>query len=306
MSNAIYKQYIPIGKDKQITEIIGIHAQSDRVELQIVIIPGNPGSGLFYIPFIKILSELMNNRADIIVVSHLAHDAISPHKEQLFSLEDQIEHKVDVFKDIVFLENRPPVVIICHSIGSYMIMKALSKLQEMSDKSFVEIKKIFAMFPFFEADFSILRVKKINFISSLYKHIGMVGDIVTSLPICLQRKIFKYASKDQLDPYTIEICCNILSQYTLRQYLYLTSCYVCKKPFDWNILSCIPPKMLTIFACPNDTWFPNSVIKHINTSFPEINIEQHETQIHAFIVSRKQYMHAANIISDVLLHDLNK
>ena len=49
---------------------------------QIIIVPGNPGSALFYLPLMKLLYEAHGGKVHVIVFSHLAHDLKSNHGSQ--------------------------------------------------------------------------------------------------------------------------------------------------------------------------------------------------------------------------------
>lgn len=61
---------------------------------------------------------------------------------QLVPMEAQIQHKVDIFQDVIFLNGRPPVVILAHSIGGYMTLHAMPQLQEMAAASSIQILKV--------------------------------------------------------------------------------------------------------------------------------------------------------------------
>ena len=50
---------------------------------QVVIVPGNPGSALLYLPFLKLLFEAHRGKVDVMVISHLGHDMKSSHGDQV-------------------------------------------------------------------------------------------------------------------------------------------------------------------------------------------------------------------------------
>ena len=51
---------------------------------------------------------------------------------QLWSLKEQIQHKVDFLTQHVLLEGRPPVLLAGHSIGAYMMLHAAHQLESQS------------------------------------------------------------------------------------------------------------------------------------------------------------------------------
>lgn len=142
-----------------------------------VIIPGSPGMGHFYVPFASRLFQLGQGKYDVAVVSHAGHspghyknttdygraqrkenipkgvessDTINSESEcshqdcttDWYSLQDQIEHK------LVFIEQelktRKSLILIGHSIGCWMILKMLPRLDP------AKICRVFLLFPTIE------------------------------------------------------------------------------------------------------------------------------------------------------------
>jgi xanthine dehydrogenase/oxidase len=128
----------------------------------LVIIPGSPGMGHFYVPFASKLFDLGLGRYDVSVVSHAGHSpghykGLANHEapeenmrgglslqqqRDWYSLEDQITHKLAFIEKEG--EGRDSIVLIGHSIGCWMI---LHMLQRMDTK---RIAKIFLLFPTIE------------------------------------------------------------------------------------------------------------------------------------------------------------
>ncbi len=159
-------------------------------QLQVLLIPGNPGSCEYFFPFLEHLHALLGGTAEVLALTHPGHvrvgadnsrvgvrhvrplHTLAPHvgtrsgphfcacsscissvhtappptvntlqwwqlplyavlntptlmfpSLQLWSLEEQIAHKVAFLKEHVLLPGRPPVVLIGHSIGAYMMVK---------------------------------------------------------------------------------------------------------------------------------------------------------------------------------------
>jgi hypothetical protein len=277
----------------------GIDADDGKAVIQLVIVPGNPGSALFYLPFLKIVHEALGGTADVVVFSHLAHDLKSKHGNMLVSLEEQIQHKVDIFRDEIFSPGGVPVVIMGHSIGGYMLLHAMPQLQELADAASTKILKVVGMFPFLEADFTLPRVKSLNKISKHFSALGCLGGMLSCLPKNMTARIFRWFAKDSLDQHAVNACCALLTYATLRQYFYLASCYVVKKPFNWGLITSLGP-LLVLFACPNDTWMPKSLYDYIRSTFPKTDVRWEDQMAHAFIVSDERCHIAAKLIADVV------
>ena len=291
---------VPVGPKKHWTELRGIDATTDGgAELQVVIVPGNPGSALFYLPFIEYLHDELGGKADVLVFSHLAHDLRSKHGDMLVSLEDQIQHKVDIFKDLILTEGKPPTIVLGHSIGGYMLLHAMPQLQAIAEATSTEIIKAVCLFPFLEADFDLPRVRSLNIISKYHSALGILGGVLGCLPHFMTACIFRSAAKDSLHEHAVNTCCNLLTKATLRQYFYLASCYVVKKPFNWDLVTSLP-NMLIMYACPNDTWMPETLYKYICKTMPEVDVRWREEMAHAFIVSDERSKLAAKLVADVV------
>ncbi|CAF3869063.1 unnamed protein product [Adineta steineri] len=100
----------------------------------IVIIPGNPGLGGFYIPFAHELYNLFNENISILVISQAGH---SPPLKHCFTLNEQIEHKLQAIKQLVPNNSNHQLILIGHSIGAYMVLNMLDKLENKLNRAFL-------------------------------------------------------------------------------------------------------------------------------------------------------------------------
>lgn len=90
--------------------------KNDRADLKraIVVIPGNPGIIEFYKTFLHGLFEHFEEQIPVVGISHAGHGADS---DKIFSVQEQIQHKVQ------FLSQELPdaeLVLVGHSVGSYI------------------------------------------------------------------------------------------------------------------------------------------------------------------------------------------
>ena len=146
------------------------HYARPRNNSLLLVVPGSPGMGHFYIPFATKLFELGQGRYDVAVVSHAGHSpghirpsqvdpsrpkdvqsnrSIASNTEEdshggrdWYSLEDQIAHKLDYIRK--HASNKDSLFLVGHSIGSWMILHMLQKLEPS------RVKKIALLFPTIE------------------------------------------------------------------------------------------------------------------------------------------------------------
>ncbi|KAI7835523.1 hypothetical protein COHA_010569 [Chlorella ohadii] len=111
------------------TEVLELPA-SGPARVQLLIIPGNPGAAPYYTPFMHSLHRRLGGQAGVVCVSNLGMDGsgLTP-KGRVFSLEEQISHKVDLLRERFVGPGRPPVVVLAHSIGTYMSIHAVHRLE---------------------------------------------------------------------------------------------------------------------------------------------------------------------------------
>ena len=123
----------------------------------VLVVPGSPGAGHFYLPFAQRLQELFQRQTNIAVVSHAGHspgwyrtgrefdmqgDATTEDDRRWFSLEDQVQHKMAYLEESVSPCSQ--LIIIGHSIGCYVVLQMLKQIHP--DR----VKKVFLLFPTME------------------------------------------------------------------------------------------------------------------------------------------------------------
>ncbi|PNH00990.1 hypothetical protein TSOC_013145 [Tetrabaena socialis] len=114
------------------TEVLGIDATSGAPRLQVVVIPGNPGSSVYFKPFMAALHARLGGHAEVVAVTHAGHDPETDTGGQLWDLSQQVGHKVAFLREHVLLPGRPPVVLVGHSIGAAMMVQAVAQLDGLS------------------------------------------------------------------------------------------------------------------------------------------------------------------------------
>ena len=136
------------------------HSARPRNSSLLLVVPGSPGMGHFYIPFATKLFELGEGRYDVAVVSHAGHSPghIRPRDQaeqqesevvtsqaeskDWYSLEDQITHKLEYINK--HASEKESLFLVGHSIGSWMILQMLQRLEPS------RVKKVALLFPTIE------------------------------------------------------------------------------------------------------------------------------------------------------------
>uniref|UniRef100_A0A0N5B3L6 Lipid droplet-associated hydrolase n=1 Tax=Strongyloides papillosus TaxID=174720 RepID=A0A0N5B3L6_STREA len=119
----------------------------------IFMIPGNPGNDGYYNAFgRRLLDNLIikkpNDNYVFLTISHVNHvkmEEDNEHKGNVYKLDFQVDHKYN-FVD-KFLGKKNEIIMMGHSIGSFMMLKIYPRLVESGYKN---IGLVFGLFPTIE------------------------------------------------------------------------------------------------------------------------------------------------------------
>ena len=258
--------------------------------MQYVIIPGNPGETRFYEPFMAALRAVIHDQSrgfDVDVQAY-SHDYCKADGS-LVTMAEHIDQIQQLLKRVLV----KPTVLIGHSVGSYMLLHALKNVDSGN------ILKVICVFPFFEADFSNASVRSVSVAARFYNAMGLVAGVLSRLPLWAKDRMFRYMAKDPLSVNAIATCCALFTRKNITEYFYLASQYVIKdKPFDWKLIE--ESKVIsriTMYACPNDTWLSDNLLKYIRNRIPSLKVVWHPYMSHAFTVSDEMSWVLAHIVA---------
>lgn len=96
--------------------------QARQPRMQVLILPGNPGSAAFYRVFMQQLFDAFDGAADVMAVSHVGHDCGDISRGAVWGLDCQVKHKVQLVQELT-APGRPPLVVLAHSIGSFITLQ---------------------------------------------------------------------------------------------------------------------------------------------------------------------------------------
>ncbi len=117
---------------------------------------------------------------------------------QVWDLDDQIQHKVDFLRQHVLLPGRPHAILIGHSIGAYIALHALQRLEEHPPvgKPQPHVEKVISLFPFFSADFTNKRQRLLRVLADWSSHAALVASGLGQLPRRLQAWMIRRYSRE--------------------------------------------------------------------------------------------------------------
>ncbi|KAG2487206.1 hypothetical protein HYH03_014180 [Edaphochlamys debaryana] len=296
------------------TELLGIDAKGSPV-LQVVVFPGNPGSAQYFKPFMAALYDRLGGTADVLAVTHAGHDAETEHGGRMWSLQEQIDHKLAFLREHVLLPGRPPVVLVGHSIGACMAVKSVAALEGLRGApecfpglvqaqragQLPRIVKIVAVFPFFETNFpGNARQRRLRAIAPWYELLGWVGALVTSLPWALTLGFVRLNAA--MDPHAQELTARLLVRKTVRQAFYLAGWEFrdLSRPWDWGLLGELGGR-LHVMGCEADTWMSREQYDAMCDRVPGLQATWHPDLRHAFCTSHRQSAAAADHIAGLTL-----
>lgn len=181
---AVWHRRLAVGDSP--TDVWGVDPPSTTdALLQILVIPGNPGIGSYYLPFMTALQQHLDVPATIRTLSHAGQD-VHNTGDCSYSLRDQIDHKVAFLRAHMQLgPDAPPLIIAGHSIGAYMAVHAVRMLGADSSN----IQCVAALFPFFAVDSTSYTQRRLQW---LVQRPGLAGTVVSAvawLPLPLRRAL---------------------------------------------------------------------------------------------------------------------
>ncbi|XP_025658042.1 uncharacterized protein [Arachis hypogaea] len=197
------------------SEILEIHAVAPI--MHVLLLPGNPGVILFYKDFVEFLYDQLEGNASITAIGHISHTRKNWEHGRLFSLEEQINHKVDFIREEL-QKNEIPIVLVGHSIGSYIAIEIFKRFPGKV-KYCVGLYPFLTMNPESKTQLVIGKISESQILSiALCYVIASLGLLpVRALRFIIRNSVAKSWSTDAVDA-----TCSHLSQYhVMRNVFYM-------------------------------------------------------------------------------------
>ncbi|KAK9755317.1 hypothetical protein RND81_01G017600 [Saponaria officinalis] len=252
---------------------------SPNPTLHVLFIPGNPGIVNFYTDFLESLYEQLDATASITAIGHISQTAKDWERGRLFSLEEQINHKID-FIAHELQSSHIPVILVGHSVGSYISI-------EIFKRASPKVNYFVGLYPFLTLNaksYKQTAIKKLTesrllcFIFSLF--VTMMGLI----PSCSRYIVKKTIGSTWSDTAVDAGCSHLLKYHTIRNVLFMAKTEFQKfsgAP-DWKFLGAKQDQIAFLFGI-DDHWGPLSLFEEISKQTPEMSLSiEKEGHDHAF------------------------
>lgn len=280
------------------TELLEIRAENPL--FHVVFIPGNPGVVSFYQEFVERVYEMLQGRASITAIGHIGHTMKNWEHGKLFSLQDQIDHKVDFIKQEIQTTDIP-LLLVGHSIGSYISLEVFRRTAE-------QVKYCIGLYPFLSLNKDSLSQRLIGKIAASQVLSMVLSSVVGALgffPSDFTRFIVRRSlGKSWTATAVGAVCSHLLQYHTMRNVLYMA-----KKEFeklsevpDWNFIRGKQDQVAFLFGI-DDHWGPISMYEEILKEVPEVPLAiEREGHTHGFSCTWAGSIWVADHVASLIKH----
>lgn len=266
------------------------HYAGPRNSSLLLIVPGSPGMGHFYIPFATKLFQLGEGRYDVAVVSHAGHSPghirrplndgrqiesdpsvgdfdVNDQEEDWYSLEDQISHKLEYIRKRA--SSKDSLFLVGHSIGSWMILQMLQQLEPS------RVKKVALLFPTIEKMRVTPNGQKLSPLFSTWQRpFTMLIWFISSLPNFLRRFVlhrYFHTTPSEHVTHMAEATMNINSRsmYNILQMAHQEMEEVAEPPF--HVIDEHIDKIVFYYGV-GDRWNVDSCYKDMAARYPDKDV----------------------------------
>ncbi|PRP86228.1 hypothetical protein PROFUN_05744 [Planoprotostelium fungivorum] len=256
-----------------------VRRSTQQHDTAIVVVPGNPGFVDFYIEFIDKLFDRLGGVFSVYGVGHAGHGCPGQNGKRIFTLDNQIQHKRDFIVQNVLKEKHSKIIIISHSVGSYISLKVLQRYKD------INIVQLINLFP---------TVRNLNVGIRFPVNVVMLpilrqasSGLVHYIPQWLLEKIFKAIPATQIkgvrdtvnDNRDYHCVLNALSM-AYEEYNHIGE-------LDEEITQAITAHLDKIYFLygPKDHYAPEAYYNDMIESFPEAKAHlADESILHAFVI----------------------
>jgi len=242
---------------------------------KLVVIPGNPGVIDFYITFIDNLFDRFDQKYDVIGVAHAGHSGLVPH---IYSVEDQITHKIHVLDYLTSIFKKPKFVLMGHSVGAYISLKVVKRRPDFG------IKHVVNLFPTIRHLWNGLAPAVKLFILPGFRN--TLSTLIHYAPTALTRTIISLVSS--ISDEARYVAANKINYHLVMNILYMA--YTEGQDIieiDEECNEAIKNNLTTMYFLygPTDQYTPKHFYEEIRIAYPLGNFEMAEDGVkHAFVL----------------------
>lgn len=281
------------------TEIVDLRA--DKPAFHVFFVPGNPGVVAYYKDFLEALFDHLAGQASVTAISHIAHVSKDWELGRLFTLQDQIKHKVEFVRDIILLESpEVPIFLVGHSIGAYIALEILKEFPS-------QVHHVIGLYPFLtlnkHSKFQSI-LGQVAATPALCTTISTFAGLVGRLPKGLGRILVKVLLGRVWDPLAVDVTCQyMLQKNVVHNFLYMgrTEFASLSQEPDLAYLKENQNKTSFLFGI-DDHWGPLTLLDEISENIPELYLSvEREGHLHAFCCSKAGSNWVARFAADTIL-----
>eukprot|EP00213_Chloropicon_mariensis_P000832 CAMPEP_0197480120 /NCGR_PEP_ID=MMETSP1309-20131121/38861_1 /TAXON_ID=464262 /ORGANISM="Genus nov. species nov., Strain RCC998" /LENGTH=336 /DNA_ID=CAMNT_0043021997 /DNA_START=191 /DNA_END=1204 /DNA_ORIENTATION=+ len=305
-----------IDVDGDPTEVVeSVSLMRSKPALEIIIFPGNPGSALFYIPYMQYLHDTLEYCVRVRTVSHLGHSRDAGYKAAFYTLEDQVMHKLRFLETEVGDCDETPVLVVGHSIGGFMAIEAVkrwsARLAERSgggngksgEKKMMKNCRILAQMPYMQFDESSSKQRSLEKVAQRPYIPAAVSSALGLIPKFISVRLIKAFDKN-LEEESAKHVANQLFSYTVAHNAFSLAQSefrsLRRQEIDWKWLG-DNWKNLGFVFCPDDHWSPEHLCSSMRENLPKSAfIRFEEDQFHGFVTRRDSSMKMAELTKEFL------
>ncbi|GLE10876.1 hypothetical protein PINS_up023148 [Pythium insidiosum] len=110
-------------------------AERPKSNVMVLFIPGNPGIPHYYLPLMREIVRRHGAHHEVRAMSHSGHYMPWKNNYRVFDLEHQVEHKLEYLRERIKENPQLKLVLISHSIGSYLALQIVEAFPHTSPRS---------------------------------------------------------------------------------------------------------------------------------------------------------------------------
>ncbi|CAG7877858.1 unnamed protein product [Brassica rapa] len=260
------------------TEIMEIKAEDST--FHVLFIPGNPGVVPFYKDFLESLYEFLDGNASITAIGQISQTSKDWESGRLFSLQEQIDHKVGFIRQD--MEGvKVPIILVAHSIGSYISLDILRKFSE-------KVVYCIGLYPFLTLNKQSTKQSLIGKLAASCVLSATASFLIASLrllPMWAARRLVSNSLGASWSDTAVHATCTHLRQYhTMRNVLYMAMTEfreLAAEP-DWEFMRENQSRLAFLFGI-DDHWGPLQLFEEISKQAPGTSLSiEREGHTHAF------------------------
>ncbi|XP_064967962.1 uncharacterized protein LOC135582277 isoform X1 [Musa acuminata AAA Group] len=281
-----------------------LEMRSEESSLHVLLIPGNPGIVLYYKDFVEAIYQLLEGQASVTAIGHICHAAKDWEHGRMFSLEEQINHKVD-FIEQEYQNSEHPLILVGHSIGSYICLEIFKRLQQ-------QVKYVIGLYPFLSLNKSSLKQSMIGLISrssivstTISYFVSFLGSLPTRVQVAMVRKCLGQSwSSTAVDA----TCSHLLQYHTMRNMLFMamTEFEKLSEEPDWMFVKKKHNQISLLFGI-DDHWGPLSLFEEVSRMVPGLALSiEREGHMHAFCCTEAGSSWAGHHVATLIKNQIAK